>query len=110
MHSSKASTSQLFLLDMESRKEQQLTSSPSHKYDAAWSPDGRWIAFSSNASAGAGQQAWRIPSAGGEEERLTSQSERIRHLSYSPDGAWLYVQPSHRNIYRLRPMEDRCSK
>ena len=41
--------SQLFLLDMESRKEQQLTSSPSHKYDAAWSPDGRWIAFSSNA-------------------------------------------------------------
>jgi serine/threonine protein kinase len=92
---------QLFLLDMESRKEQQLTDSPSHKYDAAWSPDGRWIAFSANANASTGQQAWRIPSAGGQEERLTSTSERIRHLSYSPDGAWLYVQPSHRNIYRL---------
>jgi Tol biopolymer transport system component len=92
---------QLFLLDMESRKEQQLTYSVSHKYDAAWSPDGRWIAFSANATASTGQQAWRIPSAGGPEEPLTSTSERIRHQSYSPDGAWLYVQPSHRNIYRV---------
>jgi serine/threonine protein kinase len=92
---------QLFLLDMESRKEQQLTYSLSHKYDAAWSPDGLWIAFSSSANTGIGQQAWRIPSAGGQEERLTSTSERIRHQSYSPDGAWLYVQPSHRNIYRV---------
>jgi Tol biopolymer transport system component len=92
---------QLFLLEMESRKEQQLTHSLSHKYDAAWSPDGRWIAFSANAKASIGQQAWRIPSVGGQEERLTSTSERIRHQSYSPDGAWLYVQPSHRNIYRV---------
>jgi Tol biopolymer transport system component len=93
--------SQLFLLDMESRKEHQLTHSLSHKYDAAWSPDGVWIAFSSNANCATGQQAWRIRSAGGQEECLTSGSERIRHPSYSPDGAWLYVQPSHRNIYRL---------
>jgi len=92
---------QLFLLDMESRQSQQLTHSRSHKYDAAWSPDGRWIAFSANAGAGIGQQAWRIPSAGGQEDVLTSTSERIRHLSYSPDGAWLYLQPSHKNIYRI---------
>lgn len=25
----------------------------------------------------------------------------MRHAFYSPDGRWLYVQPSHRNIYRL---------
>ena len=43
----------------------------------------------------------RFRAPAGQEERLTSTSERIRHLSYSPDGAWLYVQPSHRNIYRL---------
>ena len=56
---------------------------------------GRWIAFTSNAKAGgSGQQAWRIPSAGGQEERLTSVSERLRHPSYSPDGAWLYVKPT----------------
>jgi Tol biopolymer transport system component len=23
------------------------------------------------------------------------------HAFYSPDGRWIYVQPSHRNIYRL---------
>lgn len=79
----------------------QLTRSLSHKYDAAWSPDGRWIAFSANAKGSIGQQAWRIPSAGGQEEALTNTAERIRHLSYSPDGAWLYLQPSHRNIHRV---------
>jgi serine/threonine protein kinase/Tol biopolymer transport system component len=93
---------QLFLLDMKSRKEQQLTRSPSHKYDAAWSPNGRWIAFSANDPASTtGQQAWRIPSGGGQEEPLTTTPERIRHQSYSPDGGWLYVQPSHGNIYRV---------
>ena len=25
----------------------------------------------------------------------------MRHAFYSPDGRWIYVQPSHRNIYRL---------
>ena len=25
----------------------------------------------------------------------------MRHAFYSPDGRWIYVQPSHRNVYRL---------
>ena len=46
-------------------------------------------------------QIWRIPASGGKEQALTSGHERMRHPAYSPDGRWLYVQPSHRNIYRL---------
>jgi Tol biopolymer transport system component len=28
--------------------------------------------------------------------------ERMRHPFFSPDGKWIYIQPSHRNIYRVR--------
>jgi hypothetical protein len=40
------------------------------------------------------------PAIGGEEKALTS-GMRVRHMFYSPDGRWIYVQPSHRNIYRM---------
>jgi Tol biopolymer transport system component len=91
--------SQLFVLDVASRREQQLTRSESDKYEAAWSPDGLSIAFSANT--GGTVQVWRIPVGGGEERQMTTGDERVLHLFYSPDGRWLYVQPSHRNIYRM---------
>jgi TolB protein len=89
----------LFVLDLASRHERQLTVSASDKYDPAWSPDGRWVVFSSNA--GGYLQVWRISASGGEEKRLTSGYERMRHIFYSPDGRWIYVQQSHGNIYRM---------
>jgi serine/threonine protein kinase len=94
--------SQLFVLDLVTRREQQLTTSPSHKYEASWSPDGRWLAFA--ASTADGVQVWRIPATGdpaSEEQQLTTGFERMFHPFYSPDGRWLYVQPSHRNIQRM---------
>jgi Tol biopolymer transport system component len=91
--------SQLFVLDLATRKARQLTRSPGDKQVAVWSPDGRWIAFSCNATGT--MQLWKIPSDGGEAEMLTSGAERMYHPIYSPDGRWIYVQPSHRNIYRL---------
>jgi TolB protein len=93
---------QLFVLDLATRREQQLTTSPSDKVHASWSPDGRWLAFAANTSGA--MQVWRIPSAGGpgsEEQQLTTGFERMHHPFYSPDGRWLYVQPSHRNIQRM---------
>ena len=92
-------SNQLFVLDLATRRDRALTHSGSHKYQGAWSPDGRWIAFSANT--GGTVHVWRIPAAGGREEQLTSGAERHMHMFYSPDGRWLYVQPSHRNIYRM---------
>lgn len=91
--------SQLFAIDMASHHERQLTTSESDKYEAAWSPDGHWLAFAANT--GGSVQVWRIPSSGGEEQQLTTGVARNRHLFYSPDGYWLYVQPNHRNIFRM---------
>ena len=34
-------------------------------------------------------------------QQLTTGYERMRHPFYSPDGRWIYIQPSHRNIYRV---------
>ena len=57
--------------------------------------------MSFSADTGGTIQVWRIPVAGGEERQLTFGLERNVHLFYSPDGRWLYVQPSHRNIWRM---------
>src|SRR5262249_10681630 len=91
--------SQLFVLDVASRREQQLTRSESDKYQAAWSTDSRWVAFSANT--GGTVQVWRIPADVGDDRQMTVGYERMLHLFYTPDGRWLYGQPSHRNIYRM---------
>jgi TolB protein len=94
------SFTQLVLFDTAAKRERPLTTSASHKYDATWSPDGNWVAFATNSDGGV--NVWRIPAGGGEEQPLTSGRERIRHFFYSqPDGHWLYLQPNHRNIYRM---------
>jgi TolB protein len=64
-----------------------------------WSPDGSRIAYSSNVTGT--MQLWTIPAGGGPEKMLTDGYERMYHPFFSPDGRWLYIQPSHRNIYRL---------
>jgi Tol biopolymer transport system component len=91
--------SQLFILELASRKERQLTFSPSDKYDPIWSPDGQWSVYTSNR--GGYSQIWRSPTQGGEEHRLTTGYDRIRHVSYSQDGRWIYLQLNHQNIYRM---------
>ncbi len=90
---------QLSYLDVATRQKHQLTSSPSDKWGLGWSPDGRWVIYASTADGT--MQLWRMPSGGGREEQLTFGHERMRHAFYSPDGKWIYVQPSHRNIYRI---------
>jgi Tol biopolymer transport system component len=90
---------QLSRYDLATGRSKQLTSSPGDKFNPTWSPDGRRIAFSSNATGT--MQVRAISPEGGDEKQLTSGFERMYHPFYSPDSRWLYVQPSHRNIYRM---------
>jgi Tol biopolymer transport system component len=90
---------ELFEVDLATRKERRLTATPGNKYDGVWSPDGRTLAFT--ATTGSAVQLWTQPAGGDEARQLTFGSERMRHPSFSPDGKWIYVQPSHRNIWRV---------
>jgi Tol biopolymer transport system component len=90
---------QLFEVDLETLQTRQVTSSPSDKWDPVMSPDGRWILYASAADGTV--QAWKRSIETGKELQLTFGHERMRHALYSPDGKWVYVQPSHRNIYRI---------
>ena len=57
---------QLFSFDVSARQARQLTFSADDKYATRWSPDGRWLAYSSNASGDA--QLWKMPATGGKPE------------------------------------------
>ena len=60
-----------------------------------WSPDGRWVAFtSSRSSAGSGQgpgknNVWLIRADGGEAEQLTDVKSGVGGYWWSPDGMWI---------------------
>ena len=90
---------QLYELDLVTHEERRLPTVPGNKYDPIWSRDGRQIAYL--ASTAGTLQLWTQPAQGGEPRQLTFGVERMRHASFSPDGRWIYVQPSHRNIWRV---------
>ena len=87
------------VFDIPTRKLRILTNPPGDKFDAEWSPDERWIA--TTATRDGILQLFRMPVGGGALEQLTTGYERMRHPFFSPDGKWIYVQPSHRNVYRV---------
>ena len=90
---------QVFSVDLATRKSKQVTDSPGNKFDIVVSPDGKWIAVT--AVQDGVMQLFRMPIDGGPMQQLTSGFERMRHPFFSPDGKWIYIQPSHRNIYRV---------
>lgn len=67
----------------------QLTTHPEADTSPAWSPDGRWIYFSSTRSGSA--QVWRIAVAGGEAEQVTKLPTDVGGFKLFPDGKRLVV-------------------
>ena len=54
------------------------------QYDPAWSPDGKWLAYSSWSGGDGG--IWKVRADGsGSPQRLTTASGYFRHLAWSPD-------------------------
>lgn len=53
-----------------------------------WSPDGKWIAFTSTRG-GKKSNIWLIPPDGGEARRLTDVDPGVGSFRWSPDGEWI---------------------
>ena len=62
-----------------------MTDDPASEWAAAWSPDGRFIAF--NSDRGGGYHLWRINADGSNPVQLTSGPAADYEPAYSPDGS-----------------------
>ncbi len=84
----------IFVCDVESGKETQLTRGDFYDDQPAWSPNGRTIAFASDRERERNQRQWRtdvwaVASEGGRARRLTRARGSAAHPTYSPDGRWI---------------------
>jgi len=72
----------------------QLTYDRGYTAEPAVSPDGRWLAYSSNRAQLNGQDIWVQPLEGGSARRLTDHPADERHPAFSPDGRWIAFERS----------------
>lgn len=76
----------------------------------AWSPDGKWIAFTGGIATSL--HVYAIPIAGGEPQMLTEAQTVAMMPSWSADGRWLYFSSNRSgqmNLWRARFEEGRVS-
>lgn len=71
----------------------QLTTGDGLQQQPAWSPDGRWIAYTDHANGRA--DLWRQPVGQGAAIRITDDVARESQPSWSPDGGQIAFQSSH---------------
>ena len=76
----------------------QLTFEPSVEYYPSWSPDGKYLVFSSDR---AGQNLWIVPSEGGTPVQLTTTDSN--HPSWSPEGSFIAFDSERGSILRIVP-------
>lgn len=82
----------VWLMDLPNGTPRRLTadSFSAFEYAPAWSPDGRWIAFTSWDEKERGH-LWKVAASGGSPERLTQQAGEYIHPAWSPDGREIVV-------------------
>jgi len=92
----------IFILDITSRQTKRLTTHRAIDTEGAWSPDGRYIYFTSDRSGG--PQIYRISVNGGTPERVTFEGSYNARPRLSPDGTRLAMVHNDRGNYRIAVM------
>jgi Tol biopolymer transport system component/DNA-binding winged helix-turn-helix (wHTH) protein len=78
----------IYLLALDSGEKRKLVSPGGQHWgdkDPAFSPDGRWVAFTRSVSMNT-QDVYRIEVGGGEPERVTFDGREVRGAAFTPDG------------------------
>ena len=103
--------SDIFAVDLGGQT-RQLTQTKGCEYDPAWSPDGKWIAYTATKrdvttidSVAEDSHAWVIPSSGGGGRELAPELDRrVRDVHWSPDSRSVYFLAGDRgysSIFRV---------
>jgi Tol biopolymer transport system component len=80
------STSHLWMVGYDGNNNRQITFSTDSETSPRWSPDGRYLAFTSSRPGKAkGNQVWLLDQRGGEASQLTELKGRLQSYEWSPD-------------------------
>jgi len=85
----------IWVVSSEGGRAHRLTNHAAYDREPVWSPDGRWIAFSSNRMGN--DDIYIIPSEGGDPRQLTFHTSADNAADFSPDGAWIYFTSGRRS-------------
>ena len=92
----------IYILDIASKKSIRLTNHRAIDTEGVWSPDGKYIYFTSDRSGN--PQIYRIPSIGGSPERITFEGKYNARPRLSPDGSKLAMVHNDNGKYRIAVM------
>ena len=93
----------IYVLDINTRQTRRLTTHRAIDTEGSWSPDGRYIYFTSDRSGG--PQIYRVPVEGGTPERVTFEGSYNARPRLSPDGSKLAMVHLDRGNYRIAVMD-----
>src|SRR6266511_3244457 len=80
------SNSHIWMVDFDGKNDRQVTSSQASESSPRWSPDGRYLSFTSSRPGKAkGNQVWLLDRNGGEAMQLTEPKGRLQSYEWSPD-------------------------